>query len=324
MKAYDRLEITIGRDLLINGDPPVTDLQLDQAEARFLDNWEAPSMCEYCGAPIQEQFWGREVDENWEIWDGNKWAILINCENCRFWEWYRRDCIPSNLGHPDENHLQCASKLRAFEGDLPDVINWELAQYLRRRPNAWCRFTPAGLEQVVADILRANYREAEVIHVGRPGDGGVDVLLIDSGGPTWLVQVKRRSKPESVESVETLRNLLGAIVLHGTLHGLVVSTADRFSTRTRAAVTTARQFGYEIRLADRGVLERMLDPVLPELAWLDVMKHLDPEAAAGFAPDQVELPPSGRDTSYVGAQLSLWDSDNAVVPTERSVLGRST
>lgn len=287
MTTYDRLEITTGGDVLVNGEPPASDLLRDEAEGQFLDYRKVPSTCEYCGAPVQERFWYREVDEDWEIWDGDKTAILISCDHCRFWEWYRHDRIPSSMGHPDENHLQCASKLRTFDGDLPGSIDGELAQYLRRRPDAWCQFTPIVLERVVADILRANCREAEVIHVGRPDDGGVDVLLgkvakvlgtsyrrqsrvpgrfsmrekreelllsylIDAGGPTWLVQVKRRQRLGSVESIETLRNLLGAVVLHGALHGLIVSTADRFSTRARAAVPTARQFGYEIRLADRG------------------------------------------------------------------------
>jgi hypothetical protein len=191
--------------------------------------------------------------------------------------------MPCSLGHPDQNHLQCASKLREFEGDLPDSIGGELAQYLRRRTDAWCRFTPAGLEQVVSDILRANYQQAEVIHVGRPDDGGVDVIFVDAGGPTWLVQVKRRSKPGSAEGVSTLRNLLGAMILERSLRGLVVSTADRFSMRARATAGAARQLGYEIRLADRGVLDRMLEPLLPVTPWLDVMKELDEEVARGYS-----------------------------------------
>lgn len=65
--------------------------------------------------------------------------------------------------------------------------------------------------------------------------------------------------------------------------GLVVSTADRFSTRARAAAGAAQQLGYEIRLADRGVLDRMLEPALPAMPWLDVMKELDEEVAQVYS-----------------------------------------
>jgi hypothetical protein len=279
MTSYDSLEVTYHGDVLVNGSPPASALHREEAEAQLLTIRGTPSTCEYCGYPLRERCWRREVG----AWGERKCAVLIACDQCRFWEWYRCDSMPCSLGHPDQNHLQCASKLREFEGDLPDSIGGELAQYLRRRTDAWCRFTPAGLEQVVSDILRANYQQAEVIHVGRPDDGGVDVIFVDAGGPTWLVQVKRRSKPGSAEGVSTLRNLLGAMILERSLRGLVVSTADRFSMRARATAGAARQLGYEIRLADRGVLDRMLEPLLPVTPWLDVMKELDEEVARGYS-----------------------------------------
>jgi hypothetical protein len=131
----------------------------------------------------------------------------------------------------------------------------------------------------VADIFRANHASSEVIHVGKPDDGGVDVILIDSANEQWLAQVKRRERQDSSEGVSTIRNLIGTMVLEGAKRGIVVSTADHFTLRARQAAKKLKKQGFYIELIDKGILNRMLDPILPDRPWLSIVRAHDPEIA---------------------------------------------
>jgi hypothetical protein len=106
------------------------------------------------------------------------------------------------------------------------------------------------METLVADIFRANYQHSEVMHVGRPGDRGIDVIFIDSACTKWLIQVKRRARVRTSEGFATLQSLLGTMALEGERHGMIVSTAHSFSYQARQAQRRARQQGYVIELYD--------------------------------------------------------------------------
>jgi hypothetical protein len=153
---------------------------------------------------------------------------------------------------------------------IPEGCATELAQYLTSDIRRWDNLSPVALEKLVADVYRSNYKDAEVFHVGRPGDLGVDVLFIDSGMTSWLIQVKRRGSGK-VEGFGTLQSLLGTLVLHGEPHGIVVSTADYFSSVAEQQRLRALQIGYEIHFVDRGKLHRMITPLLPDRPWLSLM-----------------------------------------------------
>ena len=142
--------------------------------------------------------------------------------------------------------------------------------------------TPRSLEKLVVDVVRYNFQPCEVIHVGKPGDGGVDVLFIDSGQKQWMVQVKRREKPKSSESVVTIRNLLGTMWLSDVSCGMVVSTADHFTFQAYRAVNRASEKGVMVELVDKGKLNRMLNAVLPDRPWLGPVRSMYPEIAEHF------------------------------------------
>ena len=140
-----------------------------------------------------------------------------------------------------------------------------------RRDTSHLHFVdPKRLEKFVADVFRANYTDAEVIHIGKPNDGGVDVLLIDAEKKQWLIQVKRRGVKRQSEEVRTIRDMLGAMIVEGVYRGIIVSTAPRFSRWAKQAATKAEDGRQRmtLRLVDRGVLNRMLDPILPDRPWL--------------------------------------------------------
>ena len=118
-----------------------------------------------------------------------------------------------------------------------------------------------------------------MVHVGKPDDGGVDILFIDSTHEQWLIQVKRRERADSAEGINTIRNLVGAMVLEGAMRGIVVSTADHFTLRAQQAAKRLEKRGLHIELIDKGVLNRMLEPVLPDRPWLEIVKADDLEVA---------------------------------------------
>src|SRR5262245_28028411 len=199
--------------------------------------------CTYCSTALV-----KVKDREYEQENGHlvRDYCLWYCRNCRFWQ-YRLyydnspgDCLPG------PEHWVYVSKLREFESGLPECCNSELVSYIRRNPDFMHFCSPKYLEELVADVFRANFTNAEVMHIGKPDDGGVDVLFIDSEGQQWLIQVKRRETPKKAEGVSTIRNLLGAMVLEGALKGILVSTANQFSLRARQAAARAGQVGLTI------------------------------------------------------------------------------
>lgn len=95
---------------------------------------------------------------------------------------------------------------------------------------------PWKLEQLVASVF-ADFFACEVEHVGRSNDGGVDLVLVNGDSPT-LVQVKRRRNRRS-ESVATVREFLGAMVLSGATSGIFLTTATDFSRQAQNAAMRA-------------------------------------------------------------------------------------
>jgi restriction endonuclease Mrr len=179
---------------------------------------------------------------------------LLLCNQCGFWF----------IEHGTQVHVGAriayvAGKLMEYPEQSAQVPIQALMSHIKKQPNRLYHLNPTALEKLVAECFRLNEDYVEVIHVGRPGDGGVDVLLIDRLKGKILVEIKRRTKP-GTEPVATIRNLLGAMVANDALEGIVVSTADHFSHRayelSKRISRSAR--GYRIQLRDIGVLRQMI------------------------------------------------------------------
>lgn len=193
------------------------------------------------------------------------------CENCKYWEVqnqeYSSQCMDSPL------NIYGSSIAIKFESELPRGCSKELSKFIRRNPNFLHEINPKEFEKFVADIFKANHKEAEVIHVGKPFDKGVDVIYIDDNSVEWLIQVKRREKANKAESFSTLQSILGTLALEGKKHGIIVTSADYFSYHARNATKQAKEQGYTIELIDKGKLDRMLSPLLPEIPWSGLFEH---------------------------------------------------
>jgi len=271
--------------------------------------------CFFCGTSLRtlEYIDVDELDPDLDNDCHNKGALEV-CVHCSYWRYHRvKTDFYGSRGvfglHSYTSHL---SKVHEYE-ELPEGCLTEIAQQMRVRARHWHSITPIRLERLVRDIFKANYGSTEVIHVGKPGDGGVDVLLIDSEDRRFLIQVKRREDPASAEGVNTVRNLLGTMMLENSRYGIVVSTADHFTYRAYEAVGRANECGMTIRLVDRGLLNRMLDPLLPDRPWLDIIDQDFPD----FANYLARKIPSSRQRNLFSQDLAL---NNLLVVDEEANL----
>jgi hypothetical protein len=244
----------------INGEDWEFTTQSYRSEVEFV-GWTVndivfKTICEYCSKRLLKK------EESIE----SAYLAVSVCDNCGFWQGYYDQL---EYG-PNQVFI---SKIREFERVMPDVCFSDLARMIRRQQGIWHTISPRKLEELVAHVFRANYSQSEVFHVGKPDDGGVDVIFIDSQETQWLIQVKRREGPDKAEGVSTVRNLLGAMLLNDKLNGIVVSTADHFTYRAYQAVHRASEIGMHLRLIDRGKLDRMLKPLIQDGTW---QKMLEP------------------------------------------------
>lgn len=255
------------------------------ATARLADLKIRAARCAFCRTPMtRSEFELRDLVDD-ELPNYRSESSLSTCESCRHWEHveFRNETYDSRGLMVDRYQIAITvAKTREFEQNAPDGSLEEIAQWFRRHPKLYNSVTPKYLEHLIARIFANNGEYCEVRHVGRPDDGGVDVVLIEASGSTWLVQVKRREHPESVEPVSTIRNLLGTLLLEESTRGIVVSTADHFSYRAQQAVDRIKDRGYIVRLVDRRALDQILASRLPLAPWQQIMERLDIERSTWF------------------------------------------
>jgi hypothetical protein len=269
---YDQFYVSETGDLFINNRQVIKHDECDTILGWIQNDFYGIGACPFCNSRVIRADHFDEEPADW-LYSG-EYVFVVECQNCGFWQ----SCwcgVQESPGDEEwEGHM---SKLSEFPEDIPEGCLQEYAQYLKTHPNHWNEINPLNLEQLIADIFRANYQVSEVIHLGQPNDGGVDVLFIDSANKKWLIQVKRRGSPNAAEGVSTLRNLLGALVLKSTRYGIVVSTADHFSYWAFEAKEKAQILGYTIELIDRGKLKRLIEPLLPNRQWARLVEKRRPE-----------------------------------------------
>lgn len=120
----------------------------------------------------------------------------------------------------------------------------------RETPSHGLGTNPRRLEELVGKAF-SEAMDCEAIHIGGPNDDGIDLILVN-GERQYVVQVKRRSAPDAVESVQGIREFVGAMVLQGFVRGLFVTTAPIFSPRARhtARLAEDRKLVESIDLVD--------------------------------------------------------------------------
>lgn len=274
---FDCIHSNEYREITLNGAQIEGDERWDVVEQYVESSFNTLRECPFpeCGAQLHTAT-KRELIQPDEEWIEE--VIIAECPRCAHWQamWYQ-DLGQGLLGGPTSEWEAQLGKLAEFELCLPEGCQPELAKHLRAAPSMWHNLSPQKIERLVADIFKANYTPCEVMHVGQPDDGGVDVVFVDSGGRRWLISVKRRLHPAKGEGVATVRNLLGAMLLKNSRYGVVVSTVDHFTYRAYEAASKADDIGFTLSLVDLGKLKRMLTPLLPTMEWCDIIRDHKPE-----------------------------------------------
>ena len=288
MVAYDRFEIRGDEEYVLYDDAYHAGEDEETICKNPLQDIENCSYCSTALIKIENETLQESMHRDYCLW---------YCDYCRFWQARIYSAFQACMPPPD--NWAYISKLREFDTNLPEGCSEELALYIRRYPNFLHSCDPKGFEKFVAEVFRANYTNAEVLHVGKPSDGGIDVLLIEARGDQSLIQVKRRESQKRSEGVSTIRDILGAMVVKGVYIGIVVSTVERFSSQAEQAVAKAKKRGMTVHLVDKGIFNKMLDPILPDRPWLGPVSEVDEEIAK-YLSDQI---PSDN-------QLYLWQTPN--------------
>ena len=276
MTAYDRFKI-IGDEYILHDD---TYDSGENEEVIYENPLRDINNCPYCSNQLIK------VENETLEEDRHRDYCLWYCDYCRFWQACLYSAFRACMPPPD--NWAYISKLREFDVNLPEGCSEELALYIRRHPNFLHSCDPKGFEKFVADVFRANYTNAEVLHVGKPGDGGIDVLLIEARGQQWLIQVERRGSQKSSEGVSTIRDILGAMVVKGVRKGIIVSTIGRFASKAQQDAVKAKTgpFGMTVGFVDKDIFNRMLDPILPDRPWIDPISEVD-EKISSYLADQI-------------------------------------
>ena len=206
--------------------------------------------CACCSGPLTE------VEEVSETAWGDPAAILA-CPACGWWCQY---AIGSNRdGYYEAERVPAA--LRTYSVADIEVPLDALRRELSRRSGILEELCAKRMEELVGSVL-SDFMDCEVIHTGRTGDGGIDLLLLNSD-LQYVVQVKRRIVHNRGESVRAIREFLGATLLAGAKRGIYVTTATHFTPAAAEAAASARSLGLveKLHLVDRTRFFRLLNLV---------------------------------------------------------------
>ncbi|MBR1231697.1 restriction endonuclease [Bradyrhizobium sp. AUGA SZCCT0182] len=171
--------------------------------------------CPFCAASMRSRT------------DKKESHVLAECESCGFW----RVAHIKNVGGFQSGEPVLASRgvAKLYEVDSLDVPLADLRRFLKRDPLHLAHVNPFVFEELVASCLRSVFPDSELIKVGGRRDRGIDLMLLQTSGENYLVQIKRRSNIQKNEGVDVVRQLNGVIFRENAAKGLVITTAKRYT-----------------------------------------------------------------------------------------------
>lgn len=205
-------------------------------------------------------------------------AVVYECSCCGWWFKFTDNHEFSGV----DRYYEAASLttiLTEAPEDLSRVPFGELISDLNRRKSLIRRITtPASLETLLRDVMRGVY-DCEVRHVGRSGDGGIDLLLLETDQAV-AVQVKHRSNPDRVESLDIVRSFLGAMIVRGYRKGMFISLANRFPPGAKPEAELGREKGVieSMEFVDCGGIVEMLGIVRGDKRrppWVNTLTEME-------------------------------------------------
>jgi hypothetical protein len=215
--------------------------------------WGEEHLCRYCGSTmrlLKKQNLRDQLPEKTDLVVTHK---LLVCDSCGWWQLQEvqleHDSYKTDSWYV-ERVILADSVVEHFDPSSVRTPVDILRKYLLLKFSGIREVHPRKLEEVIASVFHDFY-DCDVRLTSTTRDGGYDIFAVISEKPV-LVQVKRRGKSNSVEGVDTVRSLLGVMLVNGVPDGMVVSTADHFSAEAKQAVAMAA-------LADRPHSVKLLD-----------------------------------------------------------------
>jgi restriction system protein len=203
--------------------------------ARRANDIQVRGDCPYCKVPLGVAF--RTQDYPGLEYDYDNDRTVSTCPDCGFWTVYKYTaCDSATIAYMEEFF---EAYLRNFEVSSAQIPVETLRAYLKKNEARFHEVNPTKFEELVGSVFR-DVLQCEARHVGRTGDGGIDLIVLDAETPL-AIQVKRRRDGRSTEGVDTVRTFLGAILLKGVQRGAIVTTARAFSPAGIAAASTAQK-----------------------------------------------------------------------------------
>lgn len=222
---YEYTQIGIGPNSL-HVDQPANDI-----EKFFFKS----TTCPFCGTILKEVFHGSQSDSiGTDLYMSGE---VLECPTCSWWTYKTHFCDScySNGSYnaicTDTRHYAIAKKFNIDDKAIPlNVLKHELQNH----KNLLYDINPYKLEDLCQDILK-HYYDCDVLHVGISGDGGKDLIVLDSDEPI-LVQIKRRHNPNTVELLNGVREFVGTLFIENSRRGIYISTAQRFSKGSKNTI----------------------------------------------------------------------------------------
>jgi restriction endonuclease Mrr len=171
-----------------------------------------------------------ELIDNVDGWEGWQENYVEECNRCGWWRHkHYSDEESPGWRHRTEKVIARNAILREYDVSSAEVPLKELKKEIIKRKSLLYKISSKNMELLVKHCFE-NIYDCEVKHVGKSGDGGIDLVLVNADDPV-LVQVKRHFSSDYIEPVRPVRELLGAMYENNSKSCIYVTTAKRFSKK---------------------------------------------------------------------------------------------
>ncbi|MCZ6655262.1 MAG: restriction endonuclease [Planctomycetota bacterium] len=227
----------------------------DDAVVNAPDYLRLARVCPYCSGnrpsiPLLRKLGAIPLPRHLDVW-----AVVDVCDVCGWWR-VSVDHVEYTgaAGMLQGNFVSTISgyasgSLRNLDPSNPTLPLDELNRFLMVRSERLGEVRPRVVEETVASVYKGLGYAVRLTATSR--DGGIDIFVLDNtGGGEIGIQVKRHRDRVGVEYI---RSFLGALVVHGLTHGVVVSTSG-YTRDARRFADSAGNRGIEMELRDAGWL----------------------------------------------------------------------